>query len=123
MLPGALMISKARAMKRELKVGITLQCNFALLKTDGRCSEENHENARDCAEEHFVPRHQKLESLPGTRFFGACSEATLVSRYVGLQFLYRCKSIVGPKRHCLQNDVNQRVWHGIIELLSGGSVA
>ena len=123
MLPGALMISKARAMKRELKVSITLQCNFALLKTDDRCGEKNYQDRCDRGEEHFVACDEKLELLPRTGLFGACSEATLVSGYVGLEFLDAYVTIPGPKGHCLENDVHQRVRHRMIELLQRGSLA
>src|SRR5439155_18222749 len=42
---------------------------------------------------------------------------------VGLQFLYGCIAIIGSKRHRLQNNVDQRVWHGAIGLLPCGSVS
>src|SRR5262245_9015164 len=106
MLPRALMISKARAMKRELQGGIAVQRNLALLKTNDRCGEKNDKNACDGTEKHLVPRCEKFETFPRTRCFGTRREATLICRYVCLKFLYRWKSIVGSERHCFQDDMD-----------------
>src|SRR4029077_10784359 len=117
MLPRALMISEACAMQRELQTSITLQCNFAFLKTDKRCGEKNEQNGRNRAEEYLMSRDEKLESLPRTRFFGARCEATLIGSYVGLKFLHTRVAIIRSKCHCLENDVGQRVRHRMTELL------